>query len=167
MCLIFCLFCFYFHQTGYTYCYISSPDKLFEYEQNYIKSFRDNNVEIDYDVINEKVCLFLYEQYSKATTQNKMNNEKKIKCYRYLIISITLCTILLGATFYLRINLEHQDILPTKIGAISPMEFEINKEVPINSTNVLDVKIKNTEPIKIENINNNLQNLPKEEKNGK
>ena len=167
MCLIFCLFCFYFHQTGYTYCYISSPDKLFEYEQNYIKSFRDNNVEIDYDVINEKVCLFLYEQYSKAATQNKMNNEKKIKCYRYLIISITLCTILLGATFYLRINLEDQDILPTKIEAISPIEFEINKEVPINSTNVLDVKIKNTEPIKIENINNNLQNLPKEEKNGK
>ena len=92
---------------------------------------------------------------------------KKIKCYRYLIISITLCTILLGVTFYLRINLEDQDILPTKIEAISPIEFEINKEVPINSTNVLDVKVKNTEPIKIENINNNLQNLPKEEKNGK
>ena len=84
-----------------------------------------------------------------------------------MIISITICTILLGATFYLRINLEDQDILPTKIEAISPIEFEINKEVPINSTNVLDVKIKNTEPIKIENINNNLQSLPKEEKNGK
>ena len=49
VCLIFCLYCFYFQQTGYTYCYISSPDKLLEYEQNYIKNFNDNKLEVDYN----------------------------------------------------------------------------------------------------------------------
>ena len=110
LCLIFCLYCFYFHQTGYTYCYISSPDKLFEYEQSYIKNFNDNKVEVDYNIINDRVSMFLYEQYANAATQNKTNNERKIKFYRYLIMSITVCIIFLGATFYCRVNLENQEI---------------------------------------------------------
>ena len=158
LCLFFCLFCFYRHQTGYTYCYISSPDKLYEYEQNYIKSFNDNNVEVDYNIINDKVCLILYEQYSNAATQNKTNNERKIKFYRYLIISITICIIFLSATFYCRINLENQEVSPTKIETISPIELEINKDIPINN---IDIKIKDSIPLKIEK---DLNEMPKEEK---
>jgi hypothetical protein len=167
ICLIFCLYCFYFHQTGYTYCYISSPDKLFEYEQNYIKNFNDNNVEVDYNIINDKVCMFLYEQYANAATKNKTNNERKIKFYRYLIMSITVCIIFLGVTFYCRVNLENQEILPTKIKIASPIELEINKEIPINNKNIIDVIIKDSIPIRIEELENNLIEMPEEEKNGK
>lgn len=111
--------------------------------------------------------MFLYEQYANAATQNKTNNERKIKFYRYLIMSITVCIIFLGATFYCRVNLENQEILPTKIEAISPIELEINKEVPINNKNIIDVIIKDSIPIRIEESENNLIEMPEEEKNGK
>lgn len=167
LCLIFCLFCFYFHQTGYTYYYISSPDKLFEYEQNYIKNFNENNVEVDYTVINDNACKFLYKQYVEAATQNKSNNEKKIKVYRYLIISISICVIFLGATFYCRINLENQDLQPTKIETISPIEIEINKKVPINNNGTINVEIKKSIPLIIEKLEKDIKEMPKEDKNGK
>ena len=41
---------------------------MFEYEQKYINNFNDNKVEVDYNIINDKVCVFLYEQYVNAAT---------------------------------------------------------------------------------------------------
>lgn len=158
VCLFFCLFCFFFHQTGYTYCYISSPDKLYEYEKNYIENFQKNNVKVDYEIINSKVSEFLYKQYVDASTKNKENNERKVKFYRYLIISLTMCIIFLGASFYCRINLESQEIPSTRIEVISPVDIEISKEV----------KIKNiTDENNLDNISikeNEIKLLPKEEK---
>lgn len=167
LCLVFCLFCFYFHQTGYTYCYISSPDKLYEYEQNYIKNFRENNVEVDYNVINDNVYSFLYEQYVNAATKNKNNNERKIKFYRYLIISIFVCIIFLGTAFYCRVNLENQEVLPTKIKTISPIEVEINKKIPIIINKTDDVEIQDSKSIRIEKSENPFGKMPKEEKDEK
>ena len=140
---------------------------MFEYEQKYINNFNDNKVEVDYNIINDKVCGFLYEQYVNAATQNKSNNERKIKFYRYLIMSITVCIIFLGATFYCKLNLENQEILPTKIEIISPIELEINKKIPINNKTCIDVIIKDSIPRRIEESENNLIEMPEGERNGK
>lgn len=57
--------------------------------------------------------------------------------------------------------------MPTKIKIASPIELEINKEVPINNKNIIDVIIKDSIPIRIEESENNLIEMPEEEKNGK
>lgn len=131
--LVFCLFCFYRHQTGYVYFYISSPDKLYEYEKEYIKNFDDNQVAVDYSVINDKVCSFLYEQYVNAATKNKENNERKIKYYRYLIISVMVCIGFLSGAFYCRNNLNDQELLPMKIETVLPVKVELEQKLNMNN----------------------------------
>lgn len=131
--LAFCLFCFFKHQTGYDYYYISSPDKLYEYEKEYIKNFDKKHVEVDYSVINDQVCNFLYEQYMNAATKNKENNERKIKYYRYLIMSIMVCIVLLSGAFWCRNNLNDQELVPIKIETASPVKIELEQKLNMNN----------------------------------
>ena len=143
-----CIFLFYFHQTGYTYIYTANPKDFHDFEQAYIKNFNDANVPVNQDLINEKVDEILYTQYIESTNKNINNNEKKIKYYRFLIITI------LGS-FICKMFLPNKLNDPVSVKTINPIEIKTNEELPIKVNN----------PLKIETDKGIIINELKENKN--
>lgn len=115
--LIFCIIYFCLHQVGYKYAYISDPTAIYTFKQKYIENFKEANVKVDNRKIKAEIKKILCDQYIKASQINIQNNEKKIRYYRDLILTIIISIIFLSFTYIARMQLSDkaQNPLPIKI----------------------------------------------------
>jgi uncharacterized Tic20 family protein len=94
------------HQSGYKYAYILSPTDMENYRGNYIAAYTDNNDIVDYKYIYNELKETEFSEYLEATERNILNNETKIKFYRYLLLSLIVSTTLLVFTLFFSLLLD-------------------------------------------------------------
>jgi len=104
--LILSIVCFFKHQIGYKYVYIQSPQDMENYCNRYIAAYTENNDDIDYKYIINELRETELSEYIKATENNILNNETKIKRYRYFLLSLIITTVLLVLTLFINIFLD-------------------------------------------------------------
>lgn len=149
--LINCIRFFYLHQTGYKYAYISDPQDMRNYEdrmKTYYKEQEEKNID---EKIENELNETLYQQYIDGTQKNIHNNEKKIRIYRDLIISVLINIFLLAVTFGIRLNLPNKEEVPITIRTETPLKIEANGSTPITTGNSVNVDL--NEPVNIHNDN--------------
>ncbi|UTC75973.1 hypothetical protein E4O03_04490 [Treponema sp. OMZ 792] len=148
-----CIYFFVMHQIGYDYAYIQDPSVMHNYQRQLYEYHKKNGFiaeQIDRLVENELIET-LYDFYVKGSQKNIKNNEKKIKTYRNLIMSIIINIALFSFTFFLRFLLPETVSPVVKINSDRPIVFSVDNKIPIQIQN--PIVIENEIPIPIEQKN--------------
>jgi uncharacterized Tic20 family protein len=93
------------HQSGYKYAYIFSPKEMANYRRDYITAYTKADDNIDYDYIYNEIIEAELSVYIEATDKNILNNETKLKFYRFLLLSLIISTVFLVITLSLSLFL--------------------------------------------------------------
>ncbi|UTC83813.1 hypothetical protein [Treponema denticola] len=178
LALINCIIFFVRHQIGYDYAYIADPNDIDNYKKRLIEYYKTQGKTNICELVTGELRETLYNFYLDGSQINIKNNEKKIKMYRSLIISIIINIILFSITFCFRFFLPETISPAVKINSDRPIVFSVDGKIPIHINDPLTIEndihillketanIKITNPVTIKNDeDNSITNNLKEEEN--
>ncbi|MDR0473739.1 MAG: hypothetical protein LBH43_08750 [Treponema sp.] len=104
--IVYSVYLFMRHQSGYQYAYIISPKDMNNYYEKNIAAYINNNENVDFNYVFNELKETELLGYIEATEKNITNNEIKIKYYRKFLLLIIISTTLLIFTLLFSLFLD-------------------------------------------------------------